>query len=45
MSERDADDADCWLPIIGLCITIPVWLWRRLTPKSASATAMTDLAE
>jgi hypothetical protein len=23
MSERD--DAGCWLPIIGLCITIPVW--------------------
>ena len=30
MSERDADDAG-WLPIIGLCITIPVWLWLRLT--------------
>jgi hypothetical protein len=32
MSERNAADADCWLPIIGLCVAIPVWLWRRLTP-------------
>jgi hypothetical protein len=34
MSELDADDAAleaCWLPIVGLCITIPVWLWLRLT--------------